>query len=440
MHGHLRTAEDFFLASRRSEIASLRQLTASCELVTRVSALIHELQRERGLSNVYLKSRGARFRQQRAGQIDACVRAEAQLRQGLQTLDFDDSPAAARARLFNTIAYCLHGLDALPGLRTEVDRLALSATDSTLAMGRLIAGLLSLIFETADLSDDPQITRALVVKFNFLQGKEYAGQERAWAAIGFAAGEFTEIQLDHLAGLVELQGGSFRVFEELSEPEPIRLWRETEHAENTRELDRLRRVISRTEARQPVPSALSEVWYELATARIDSMQRIEELLSASLLRLCQRRLSLAEAELARHQDCLQQLASLAAPAGTPLIRRPGREGAHLRTPDDAAAIQAHYSRELVRSLHDLVEQQSERLDRLGDELTEARQSLSERKLIERAKGLLMQHQGLDEEQAYRTLQLTSMRLNRRLAEVAESLIGNATQLNITAADGNLTTD
>ena len=56
------------------------------------------------------------------------------------------------------------------------------------------------------------------------------------------------------------------------------------------------------------------------------------------------------------------------------------------------------------------------------ELDAARRALHERKVIERAKGVLMSRLGLDEEAAFRALQKTSMDQNRRLADVAEATL------------------
>ena len=65
----LTTSEDFLLAAKHAEIAALQQLQVNCRLVGRVTELIHELQRERGLSNIYLVSDGQRYAQQRADEL-----------------------------------------------------------------------------------------------------------------------------------------------------------------------------------------------------------------------------------------------------------------------------------------------------------------------------------------------------------------------------------
>jgi|SoiMethySBSTD1v2_1073268.scaffolds.fasta_scaffold315922_2 response regulator NasT len=65
---------------------------------------------------------------------------------------------------------------------------------------------------------------------------------------------------------------------------------------------------------------------------------------------------------------------------------------------------------------------------LNDEVAKAKASLAERKVIERAKGILMRERKLSEEDAYRVLRSAAMEQNKRLADVAESLISAAKML------------
>jgi response regulator NasT len=60
--------------------------------------------------------------------------------------------------------------------------------------------------------------------------------------------------------------------------------------------------------------------------------------------------------------------------------------------------------------------------RLQDELHEAKSALAERKLIDKAKLLLMKRRGLDEPAAYALLRKQAMDSGRRIAEVADALI------------------
>lgn len=59
---------------------------------------------------------------------------------------------------------------------------------------------------------------------------------------------------------------------------------------------------------------------------------------------------------------------------------------------------------------------------LLDELSETRQKLAERKVIERAKGLLMRRGDLTEEQAYARLRAMAMNKNLKLADIAQRIV------------------
>lgn len=65
------------------------------------------------------------------------------------------------------------------------------------------------------------------------------------------------------------------------------------------------------------------------------------------------------------------------------------------------------------------------LQRLKVELADANLKLSERKLVERAKGLLMQSRGISEDQAYHALRKLAMSKKQRLGDVAQQLIDSA---------------
>ncbi|OWU83693.1 chemotaxis protein CheY [Oceanicola sp. 22II-s10i] len=60
--------------------------------------------------------------------------------------------------------------------------------------------------------------------------------------------------------------------------------------------------------------------------------------------------------------------------------------------------------------------------RMRTELAETRRALEERKVIDRAKGMLMKARGIGEDEAYALLRKTAMDQGRRVAEVAEALM------------------
>ena len=79
-------------------------------------------------------------------------------------------------------------------------------------------------------------------------------------------------------------------------------------------------------------------------------------------------------------------------------------------------------RERVKPILDMAISRFNAFSRMARELEEARSELENRKLIDRAKGILMTTRGLSEADAYALLRKTAMNQNRKISEIAESLI------------------
>lgn len=84
--------------------------------------------------------------------------------------------------------------------------------------------------------------------------------------------------------------------------------------------------------------------------------------------------------------------------------------------------------ERIRPIVDSAMASFQAFQSLREELEETRQTLAERKVIDKAKGILMKQRGFDEETAFRALRKAAMDRNKRLAEVAQDLIDMASLL------------
>jgi len=92
-------------------------------------------------------------------------------------------------------------------------------------------------------------------------------------------------------------------------------------------------------------------------------------------------------------------------------------------------------RERVKPILDMAISRFNAYSRLERELDDARSALQARKIVDRAKGLLMRTRGLSEDAAYQLLRKTAMDQNRKIGEVAESLILAANLLGDGGGDG-----
>ncbi len=405
----------FLLAAKCCEIAELRQLTLTAELVDASAQLIHALQRERGLSNLYLGSAGQRFGTERLAQVAQTGIAEAALRQHFDQLDTQGAQLRQGARLFARIAYVLHGLGALPALRHQVERGAWPPAQATAAYTRLIGGLLAVIFEAADTACDPAISRLLVGWFNFMQSKEFAGQERATGGALFASGQVDEAGQQRLLYLIESQERSLEVFAQFAPPSAVALWHGVNDASTQSALERMRRMLCTAGASGALNPDMSQRWFDTCTSRMEAMKGVEEHLSQALRDVCQERRAHLE----------QELQTLDHVQGS---MQPGaRDGLDFfdTTSDGLHAPALPLGAQLQHSVLELVQAQAQRLQTMSAELDTTRASLNERKLVERAKGLLMAQRQLSEAQAHKTLRQLAMNQNRRLVDVAEAVLALA---------------
>ncbi|ABR63328.1 ANTAR domain-containing protein [Sinorhizobium medicae] len=117
-----------------------------------------------------------------------------------------------------------------------------------------------------------------------------------------------------------------------------------------------------------------------------------------------------------------------------LTRTVGRPIAMFVDRSDSAAIEAAVEagvsayivdglrKERVKPILDMAVSRFKAFSRLQRELADAKSALEERKLVERAKGILMKMRGFSEEEAFTLLRQTAMNEKKKIAEIAQSVV------------------
>src|SRR6201986_3926763 len=126
------------------------------------------------------------------------------------------------------------------------------------------------------------------------------------------------------------------------------------------------------------------------------------------------------------RDVLEQMFQVSRPVRPPI--------AMFVDQSDAASIQASVDagvsayivdglkKERIKHILDLCISRFNAFARLQSELDRTKTALEERKVIDRAKGILMKAKSLSEEQAYALLRKTAMNESRKIADVAQSVV------------------
>jgi hypothetical protein len=406
-------AQRFMRSAQLCRARDLKQLFILSELVKGISELIHALQKERGASSIFVGSNAAHFSDllEQRTVLSATLKSEVRLR--VEKLDGQLDALSCSARFYTGVALALCALDSLPATRAQVRSLALAPQDAVKAFTDVISALLAVGFEAADIAADPDTSRALIALVYFAQGKEYAGQERAVAGAAWSRGQFDIQDRERLKRLEAAQQRTFQVFARFADALQVEGYMRVDSSGNTAELKRMR--TASLDAAGPNPPSVSAAdWYEVSTRRIDDLKAIEDAVAADIERLCAAKLAQMQAAPTRLEPTHDERSN--APLAMLIT--------DLGSPDSLLGLEGSIGVPL-HSIMDVVDAQSRRIDDINAQLESARQALVERKVIERAKGLLMRTRRLSERDAYTLIRRTAMNQNKRIVEVAEAIVSMA---------------
>lgn len=361
---------------RREQLSKLAELNV---LVHGISQLVHMLQCERGASNVWLCSQGKLY-------APECKASRALVDENLAALNtiLGKQSLLPGSAVCERIGNALHTLDTLPALRDGVSQQTLTAPQAMEHYSRMLRHLLSIVPQLNDSIDDPQIAGRFVALYSLMQGKELAGQERALGAIGFTQGFFDDVTRQRLVDRIDGQQACFEIFLSHSQADVQTTF--SLNCQPDRETEQLRRVAC---TRQPAAdnghTALA--WFALQTARLEHLRALEETIIADLMVAVDERIQ--------------------------------RDEVYPHPADELEDPLAHYP---DKPLLPLVRQQAREIEQLSRQLASLRDTLEERKTIDKAKSVLMTHQNMSEEQAWTTLRKMAMDKNQRMVDIARALL------------------
>jgi methyl-accepting chemotaxis protein len=257
------------------EMSSKRDLA---RLSVRFGDLVHELQAERGMSAVFLGSDGALFRDE----LPAQRRKTDERRSALVgTIDEAGLEAYAPA-VREAIGVALGSLDQLDTMRRAVSSQRIPGDESSGFFTAAIAGMLAVPGEAIKVSGNPAVTTALLAYSNFIAAKERAGQERAAAAVAFAAGRFTTEQYRRYIALGAAQRTFLEAFGTYATGAQRALADATITGQSVTEVEQMRQAAIQAGAGMPLGRVSAEAWFAAATRRIGMMKTVEDRLAGDV--------------------------------------------------------------------------------------------------------------------------------------------------------------
>ncbi|ABC28012.1 Methyl-accepting chemotaxis protein [Hahella chejuensis KCTC 2396] len=279
-------------------------LTYMVALAGKSSYLTHELQKERGASAGYLGAGGKAFgdtlKEQRI--------LTDQRRSELTTFLAAHREMISRPELLTLMQTVDDLMAQMPQMRQRVDSLNISAAEAIGYYTQINTLLLSTASTIADDAVTPQISSALMAYYNFLQGKERAGIERAVLSNTFVAGKFAPGNYEKFIRLVSEQNAYLETFDQFAQPEQVEYRKRTLQGGAVEQVERYRSLALSGELQQDAAD-----WFKQATGRINLLKNIEDKLTDEVLALAEQVKSDDLSLLWRH--CALTLISLAIVGG-----------------------------------------------------------------------------------------------------------------------------
>ena len=402
----------FYRASIQARIKSLNQLVINVELVTLISQLIHQLQKERGISNIVLASEGERFYQKVLIQHGLVDQLLDQLKPHLNQ-HYLDCAVTHPVNLLNSIARGLLNLECLAQNRYKVLNQQHSTKKSTQYYNQLIAYWIEVVFAAADVVEDPTVCRCLLSLFNLIQAKEYAGQERANGAIGFAETCFSKALSNQLEELSHIQQTHFDYFTHFADKDTLSQWEEHRQSQIVKDFNQIKTMMLSVEKCTVFSSDISEVWFDLTTKRIDALHQIESTLTKRLIGLANTQVDIEKKAIHKKKITINEITQPAASSS----QLTNFNHIHLDQKKDNNEPNLSY-----KLFYELLNEQSETLENTQQELAEIKTVLEEQKWLNRAKLILMQKYQITEAEAHSNLRKSAMNQNKKIVDLAKKVI------------------
>ena len=247
------------------------------ELAVNVSTLVHETQKERGMTAGYLGSKGVKFASELPGQRSQTDQKARTLRAFVA--EFDAS--RFHGEVGSTLRAAMSELDRIADRRRAITAMSISGADAIGYYTNMNARMLDTVAQVAKATDNGDIARELTAYVNFLQSKERAGVERAVLTNTFARDNFSTGMFAKFTTLVNAQDTYNNVFLALATDEAKSAFRSRMGNAVVAEVQGMR-DIAMAKAADGNFGVDPNRWFSSITTKINLLKEVENELSDTL--------------------------------------------------------------------------------------------------------------------------------------------------------------
>ncbi len=262
-------------ASTAQEAAAIHTLVG---FAVKASSFVHESQRERGMTTVFLGSKGAKFSAELATQRKETDSALSGVRQSLVSID-----ATAYGAEFNSVLNtALANIDRLQDRRNAADALRITPTEAIDYYSSMNTSLLDSIAQLSKMSSHVPLVISIRAYDSFLRAKEKAGIERAILTSTFASNQFAPGMLNKFVGIVADQSTYLRFFSSFANSSQQAFYQRTMAGDAITETANMRKI-ALDKASEGNFGVDYNHWFKMISAKIGLMKEVENYLSSDLL-------------------------------------------------------------------------------------------------------------------------------------------------------------
>jgi diguanylate cyclase (GGDEF)-like protein/PAS domain S-box-containing protein len=253
-------------------------LREMAEFAPAVSALIHELQQERGLSAGFLGSNDEAFAENLSPQNDKTDAKSSSFLDALKrvgTERFD-------IRQGHSLTAAQESLEQLPVWRRSVAARGMTAEEITDKYSRTIEELIASLKTLLLFSTSGELSNSINAYIQFIQAKELVGIERATGSMYFSAGSFDSTHYTRFLQQIDQQKLYLNQFRFFSTPEHIELLEQALSSPAAKEAARIEQLVSKSILRKLSGIVDAAQWFDTMTGKINQLKVVEDRLAADL--------------------------------------------------------------------------------------------------------------------------------------------------------------
>ncbi len=249
------------------------------QLDSKISLLVHETQKERGITAGYLGSKGKHFGDKLPIQRANTDKHIADLKEYIKN---SNVRALLLSPIDSSLEKALQELSKIQEMRNSISSQNIPTKDALNYFTNMHKEFFNFIAQTSQQAVDSELTYSTIAYYNFLQSKERAGIERAVGSATFSKDKFAKGAKAKLESLVSEQNSFMSSFEILANTEIIQFKNQTLQGQSIDEVQRMRNILSK--AREIGGFGIeASYWFETITKKINLLKDVENYIAKNLL-------------------------------------------------------------------------------------------------------------------------------------------------------------